>query len=142
MGKPTAVLIEGLFSFLIGFVRRQYKAKLEAMGYEVKSLPWTAKIPAADVIIGHSFGGGSAVKNCPPCKLLITFDARRLDWWNNDNMAKPKNAKKHMNFFQMKGLNGNEIKGAENFWLPSSNHGNIVANTKAHTLIDEALNKL
>lgn len=121
-----AILIEGLFSFGAGYVRNVYKKPLEDLGYKVTSLPWTADIPdGADLIIAHSFGAGYLMRKKPICELLITMDARRMDFWNNSKLHAYIHYVhiNHCNFFQSGLMRGWPIKGAINKEIKSSHVG-------------------
>lgn len=124
------VLIEGLFSYAIGFVRRVYKEPLEKLGYEVISLPWTASIPKCDVVIAHSFGAGYAVKKNPMCKMLITMDARRWDFWNNSKLVKPLACDQNYNYYQSSSMRGYPINGAENIDKGATGHTRLPSAVK------------
>jgi hypothetical protein len=114
--NKKALLIEGLFSYRLGFVREVFKKPLEEMGFEVESIPWTdAKkyvTRSQMLIIAHSFGAGYALQYKLPCDLLVTLDARRWDAWNNSKLVAP--YPHTLNFFQTSGLRGYKIEGATN----------------------------
>lgn len=123
-----ALLIEGLGSYCIGFVRRVYKKPLQDMGFIVDSSPQNRQPTRAyELIIGHSFGGGYAIKNKYECGVLITFDARVWSFWENDKLVRPNNADFHLNIYQTNGLRGYPVKNANlNYEIHKTSHVGIV----------------
>jgi hypothetical protein len=121
-------LIEGLGSYYYGrHLSKVLETPLREMGNTVITYPWDVQtLPLMDVIIGHSFGAGYAIKRNHRCKLLITLDARRWDFWNNSRLASPSNAGMHVNYYQTSGLRGYPIEGAVNFKTPATSHLGII----------------
>jgi len=116
-----AILVEGLASYNIGFVRNAYKDDLERLGYAVFSEPYTVQGPIkADLCIGHSFGAGRLMRSDVSCDLVITMDAREWKASNNDSYISKHI--KHYNFYQSGSFRGYPIKGAINKEIKGVSH--------------------
>lgn len=136
----NALLLEGLFSFNAGHVRKVFKEPLMERGYIVHSKPYTAN-PFAhyDLVIGHSFGGGTAIRKVS-CDKLITIDARVWDFWNNPHLGGA-SANIHYNFYQTKCLRGYKVWDAPfNYKINNSGHIKIVERIK-DTVLDSIVGK-
>ena len=122
-----ALLIEGLFSFNAGYVRKAFQRELEKRGFLVVSIPWTDSVKHEkiiyDLIISHSFGAGYAIKHSIKTKHLITMDARAWDFWNNSKLETY--LPRHTNFYQKLPLRGYPIRGATNIDMGFCGHTNL-----------------
>lgn len=129
-------LIEGLGSFLFyKHLSGALESSLRELGHQVEVYPWDIKkMPPVDVIIGHSFGAGYAIKNQLKCQTLITLDARRWDFWNNYKMERHFNCKMHFNYYQDRGLRGYRIEGAFNMKIHRTSHTRLPIDCKRRIL--------
>ena len=129
-------LIEGLGSFLFyKHLSGALEKPLRELGHEVGVYPWSVdKIPPVDVIVGHSFGAGYAIKKEFKCQMLITLDARGWDFWNNSKMERHFNCKMHFNYFQDRGLRGYRIDGALNMKVHRTSHTRLPLDAKSRIL--------
>jgi hypothetical protein len=122
--RQKVILIEGLASYRLGFLRKAYKDIFEAKGFEVVSLPYTAKGPfIADIVIGHSFGGGKILRDGAKARAVITLDPRYWDFWNNQNQTAFQLDISHaLNCYQKSGLRGYPVNGMNNHYFGGVGH--------------------
>jgi hypothetical protein len=124
--KKSAILIEGLASHGLGFLRNQYTQPLESQGFEVYSEPHTYNLKiTADLCITHSFGW-RAVRNGANCRLLIVMDGRAWDFYNNAKFKKPDGVDIMIVYYQDGWPNGNPIEGAtKNAHIKNTSHTHL-----------------
>lgn len=134
----TIYVIEGLGGEIGAWCRRP----LIKAGFTVKWFPWwwSPKIPDGCVLVGHSFGGGKAIRLVNEGKVkpaaLITLDPR-LEPKGGFKLASELHIDRTQNFYQPKGLRGyfvpqmwNEIikDGTRHTQLPS--HPRVIERLK------------
>lgn len=104
----TIYVIEGLG----GEVGAWCRSPIIKAGFTVKWFPWwwpNPKIPPGSILVGHSFGGGKAIRLVNEGKVnpsaLITLDPR-LEPQGGFRLKSILHIDRTQNFFQPKGLRG------------------------------------
>lgn len=124
----TIYVIEGLGGEIGAWCRRP----LIKAGFTVKWFPWwwTPKIPDGSILVGHSFGGGKAIRLVNEGKVkpsaLITLDPRLEPEGGFGIPRPPRGPRYAMNFFQEHGLRGYEVMGMVNHKISDgTRHGQL-----------------